>query len=136
MSNAAGPGGAMGNLVTYTHLVYALHAFAVVTGVIGAASVLGSFLASLPSIAAVLINYLKRAEARGTWLDSHFGWQIRTFWYALLWALIGVMLIVSVVGVLFGLALLLITSVWVSYRVARGWWALGQQRPMPMAARP
>lgn len=132
MNNDSGPGAATGNLVTYAHLVYALHAFAVITGVLGAASVLGSFLASLPSVAAVLINYLKRSEVRGTWLDSHFSWQIRTFWYALLWSLIGVVLIVSVVGVLFGLAVLLVTSVWVTYRVARGWWMLNQQRPMPV----
>lgn len=131
MNNDSGPGAAMGNLVTYAHLVYALHAFAVLTGVVGAASVLGSFLASLPSIVAVLINYLKRSDVRGTWLDSHFGWQIRTFWYALLWSVVGVALIVSVVGVLIGLAVLMVTTVWVAYRVVRGWWALGQQRPMP-----
>lgn len=131
MNNDSGSGAAMGNLVTYAHLVYALHAFAVLTGVVGAASVLGSFLASLPSIVAVLINYLKRSDVRGTWLDSHFGWQIRTFWYALLWSLIGIVLIVSVVGILVGLGVLLVTTLWVAYRVARGWWALGQQKPMP-----
>lgn len=131
MNNDSGQGAAMGNLVTYAHLVYALHAFAVLTGIVGAASVLGSFLASLPSIVAVLINYLKRSDVRGTWLDSHFGWQIRTFWYALLWSLIGVLMIVSVVGVLVGLGVLLVTTVWVAYRVARGWWTLGQHKPMP-----
>lgn len=133
MDNDSGAGAAMGNLVTYAHLVYALHAFAVLTGVLGSVSILGSFLASLPSIAAVLINYFKRAEVRGTWLDSHFGWQIRTFWYALLWSLVGLALIISVVGVLVGLVVLLVTSLWVAYRVARGWWILGQQRPMPVA---
>lgn len=132
MNNDPGPGAAMGNLVTYAHLVYALHAFAVLTGVVGAASVLGSFLASLPSIVAVLINYLKRSDVRGTWLESHFSWQIRTFWFALLWSAIAVVMIVSVVGVLVGLVVLLATTVWVAYRVARGWWTLGQQRPMPV----
>jgi uncharacterized membrane protein len=45
--------------------------------------VLGSFLFGWPSIIAVIINYVKRSEARGTWLESHFDWQIRTFWFAL-----------------------------------------------------
>lgn len=131
MSNEVGPQGAQGNLVTYTHLVYALHAFAVLTGVVGAATILGSFLASFPSIVAVLLNYFKRADARGTWLESHFSWQIQTFWYALLWSLIALVLIISVVGIPGAFIVLIGTTVWVTYRVALGWWRLGQQKPMP-----
>ncbi len=74
------------SLVNTTHVVYALHALGLVIGAFGAATVLGSFLFGWPSIIAVIINYVKRGDARGTWLESHFSWQIRTFWFALLWA--------------------------------------------------
>ncbi len=74
------------SLVTTTHVVYALHTLGLVIGAFGTASVIGAFLFGWPSIIAVIINYVKRSEVRGTWLDSHFSWQIRTFWWALLWA--------------------------------------------------
>ena len=75
----------MDSLVTWTKVVYALHAFSLLTGIIGTATVVGAFLTGWPSIIAVVLNYVKRNEARGTWLDSHFRWQIRTFWFGLLW---------------------------------------------------
>src|SRR4029453_9820228 len=73
------------SLVTWTHVIYGLHAFSLLTGILGAATVVGAFLTGWPSIIAVIMNYLKRSEARGTWLESHFRWQIRTFWFGLLW---------------------------------------------------
>jgi len=76
------------SLVTTTHIVYALHTLGLVIGAFGTATVVGTFLFGWPSIIAVIINYVKRSEVRGTWLDSHFSWQIRTFWWALLWAVI------------------------------------------------
>lgn len=120
------------SLVTLAHIVYALHAFAVVSGVLGSATILGSFLASVPSIGAVLLNYFRQSAVQGTWLESHFRWQIRTFWFALLWALIGIVLVSSVVGLLFGLAVFVASSFWVVYRIARGWWNLGHRSTMPM----
>ena len=77
------------NLITLTHVIYGLHAFSLLTGIIGAATVVGAFLTGWPSIIAVILNYVKRGEARGTWLESHFRWQIRTFWWGLLWGAIG-----------------------------------------------
>jgi uncharacterized membrane protein len=74
----------MPSVLTVAHLVYALHTVAIVVGIAGTATVIGSFVGSLPSLAAVLLNYLKRGEARGTWIASHYRWQIRTFWCALL----------------------------------------------------
>jgi uncharacterized membrane protein len=68
------------SLVTVTHVIYALHAVSLVAGIITTATVVGAFLTGWPSIAAVILNYVKRSETRGTWLDSHFRWQIRTFW--------------------------------------------------------
>jgi len=87
------------SLVTVTHLVYALHALSLLIGVTTAATIVGAFVFGVPSIIAVVINYVKRSEARGTYLESHFRWQIRTFWFALLWCVIGGMVIVTLVGI-------------------------------------
>jgi uncharacterized membrane protein len=118
-------------LLTLTHIIYALHAFAIITGVIGSASIIGSFLASLPSILAVILNYARRSEARGTWLESHFNWQIRTFWFALLWVLIAVLLALSVFGLPMALGILLALTCWLIYRIARGWLALNDGASVP-----
>jgi uncharacterized membrane protein len=84
--------------VTWTHAVYALHAFSLLTGIISAATVVGAFLTGWPSIIAVMLNYLKRNEARGTWIESHFRWQIRTFWYGLLWVSLCMTFIIATLG--------------------------------------
>ncbi len=76
-NNTSGP------LVTWTQVIYALHAFSLLTGILGAATVVGAFLTGWPSIIAVVLNYVKRSDVQGTWLESHFRWQIRTFWYGL-----------------------------------------------------
>ncbi len=73
------------SLVNWTQIIYGLHAFSLLTGIIGAATVVGAFLTGWPSIIAVILNYVKRGDVRGTWLESHFRWQIRTFWFGLLW---------------------------------------------------
>ena len=122
----------MHTLVMITHVVYALHAFALVSGLVGSVALLLSFLASIPSIVAVVINYLKRDAVRGTWLESHFRWQIRTFWFTLLWVVVSIALLITVIGAIFGFVLLMATSVWVIYRVVRGWWVLLHGRTLPM----
>jgi uncharacterized membrane protein len=119
-------------LVTLTHVVYALHAFSAITGLTTAAFVVTAFLTGWPSIIAVIINYVKRSDVRGTFLDSHFSWQIRTFWWALLWFVLGGLLIVTVVGALLGVPVMILTGLWVLYRIARGWLALTSRKPMPM----
>jgi uncharacterized membrane protein len=118
-------------LVTLTHVIYALHAFAVLSGVATSATVVGSFVSGLPSIVAVILNYLKRSEVRGTWLDSHFRWQIRTFWFALLWILVALALALTILGIPIAVVLVLGAGLWVIYRVVRGWLALKDRRPMP-----
>ena len=117
-------------LVQLTHVIYGLHAFSVLMGVLGPAFIVTMFLTGWPSIIAVILNYVKRGATRGTYLDSHFGWQIRTFWYAVLWALIGLVLIFTVIGVVIGVPLLLLLGLWVLYRVARGWVTLAHGKPM------
>lgn len=121
------------NMVTVAHLVYALHAFAVFSAVVGSATIIFSFVASLPSIAAVVLNYWNQSAVRGTWLESHFRWQIRSFWFAVLWIAVAGLMVLTIVGVPFALVLLLIAGLWVLYRVVRGWWNLIQRQPMPMA---
>jgi uncharacterized membrane protein len=86
-------------LVRITHLIYALHGLAILAGLLGTATVLGSFVGGIPSIAAVILNYVKRSETRGTFLESHFRWQIRTFWYALLWVVLAILLVLTIVGI-------------------------------------
>ena len=87
------------SIETWTHVIYGLHAFSLLTGVIGIPTVVGAFLTGWPSLIAVILNYVKRSEARGTWLESHFRWQIRTFWFALLWVVIAAMLFITLIGI-------------------------------------
>lgn len=115
---------------TIAHLVYALHTLAILIGIAGAATVIGSFVGSLPSIIAVVMNYAKRSDARGSWVESHYRWQIRTFWFALLWMIVAVLLILSVIGLPFGFALLAAATIWLIYRIARGWLRLLDGLPM------
>jgi len=122
-------------LVHYTHMIYALHALAVLTGVFTSSSIAGRFLFGLPSIVAVILNYARRDEVRGSWLETHFEWQIHTFWYALLWVcltlLVSAPLVVVFIGVLLAAAGLSVVGLWVAYRVVRGWLALHAGQAMP-----
>jgi uncharacterized membrane protein len=118
------------SLVTAAHLVYALHSLSLFIGLTTAATIIGAFVFGVPSIIAVVINYLKRDEAKGTVLESHFRWQIRTFWFALLWCMIGWMLIVTFIGIPVALLIFFATGLWVIYRIVRGWLALRDRKPM------
>ena len=111
-------------LVAWTHVIYALHAVSVLIGVTSAAFIVTAFVFGLPSIAAVVLNYVKRGDARGTFLQSHFRWQIRTFWFTLLWCLIGGVLFATMIGALLAFPLFVAVGLWVVYRVVRGWVAL------------
>jgi uncharacterized membrane protein len=127
------------SLTTYTHIVYALHALSVLIGAFTAASIVFSFLLGIPSIIAVIMNYMRQSEAQGTFLESHFRWQIRTFWGAV--AIIAIALVVSLplmlvlIGFLVFWIAMFAVGVWVVYRVARGWLALRELRPMPYPAK-
>ena len=119
-------------LYSWTQAIYALHAASLLTGILGAATVVGAFLTGWPSIIGVILNYVKRADARGTWVESHFRWQIRTFWFGLLWVSICVLFIVLTfgIGILIAWLPLALITIWFIYRVARGWLALKNRRPM------
>jgi uncharacterized membrane protein len=123
-------------LVRYTHIIYGLHALSAAIGIFGAASIVGSFVFGVPSIVAVIMNYVRRADVRGTYLESHFTWQIRTFWYALLWTVIVVVVSLPLIlllglGIVTMVAGIFVIGLWIVYRVIRGWSALQGGRTMP-----
>jgi uncharacterized membrane protein len=140
-SMVADPGAAAINprqsLIDYTHWIYALQALSLIAGLLTMPLVALRFVFGLPSIVAVIMNYLRRAETQGTWLETHFRWQIRTFWYSWLWtivtSIVAVPLLIIGVGFLIGLAGLGLVGLWVVYRVVRGWLTLREGRPMPLA---
>ena len=112
-SRPAGAGqAAPENLRTLTAVVYGLQA--------------GVFLIGLSAIVAVVINYVKRDEVAGTWLESHFRWQIRTFWYSMLWYALGALTFFIFIGYL----LIVFTTFWVIYRIIKGWLYLYDNKPM------
>ncbi len=123
------------SLINYTHVIYGLHAFAVVMGILSTATtIVGGFIFSIPSIVAVIMNYARRSDVRGTWLESHFTWQIRTFWFAVLWAasigFVSFPLMFAFVGFVTWYVGALALGGWIIYRVARGWNALHDRRAM------
>ena len=97
------------NLTQVVYILYALSYFAGITAIIG-----------------IIINYVKKEEVAGTWLESHFRWQIRTFWFCLLWAVIGA----ATVVILIGFAILFANFCWIIYRIVKGWLNLNDNKPM------
>src|SRR6201998_4143235 len=87
------------SLVTYTNVIYALHSLSVLIGLTTFHTVVGAFIWGLPSIVAVIMNYARRSATRGTYLESHFRWQIRTFWYALLWSVVCGLVMLTIIGI-------------------------------------
>jgi uncharacterized membrane protein len=120
------------SLISYTHVIYALHSLSVLIGLTSPLTIVGSFIFGVPSIVAVIMNYARQSDARGTFLESHFSWQIRTFWFALLWSLIVWALSLPLMFVIVGFATLpgglALVGIWVIYRVVRGWLALRDGR--------
>jgi uncharacterized membrane protein len=100
-------------LKTITMVVYALQA--------------AGFFVGITWIVAVVMNYVKQEEVAGTWLESHFRWQIRTFWFGLLWGVLGFILVFVFVG----FAVLFANAVWIIYRIVKGWLKLSENRPVP-----
>ncbi len=106
------------DLVKYGHIVYGLQAVGLLP-----------FIGFIAAVAAVIINYIKLPDVQGTWLASHFRWQIRTFWFSLLWNFIGIVLLIVLVGKL----VLIANFIWVLYRIIKGWIYLNDKREMVFA---
>ncbi len=122
------------SLVSYTNVIYALHSLSVLIGLTTFHMVVGMFIWGLPSIVAVIMNYARRSATHGTYLESHFRWQIRTFWFAVLWSMVILAVSVPLVLILIGIPILILgyyaLAIWIIYRVARGWLALRDKRAM------
>ena len=118
------------SLVSYTNVIYALHSLSVLIGLTTFHMIVTSFVWGLPSIVAVIMNYARRSATTGTYLESHFRWQIRTFWFAALWSCVAVLLAATLVGIPLALATIPVLSIWIIYRVARGWLALRDRKAM------
>ena len=121
--------------VTLTHVIYALHALSVISGLsslssLSSALIVTEFLTGWPSIVAVILNYWKRDCVRDTYLETHFVWQIQTFWRAVLATVVGWLLILSIVGFFAGLLVLYGAGLWVLYRIVRGWLRLLEHKPI------
>jgi uncharacterized membrane protein len=120
--------------ISYTQVMYALHALAIVVGIVTLTSIAGRFVFGLPSIIAVVMNYARRGAVRDTWLASHFRWQLRTFWIAAvilfcLFPLVFTIVLIPVVLAIYG-----VTGIWVVYRIVRGWLALRDGRSVPASS--
>lgn len=97
---------------TLTTIIYALYAASMLMGV--------------TSIVAIIMNYVKKDDVAGTFLESHFRWQMRTFWFALGWALLGFLTAAFLIGWL----ILIANAVWFIYRLVKGFLNLNDNKPM------
>jgi len=119
-------------LVALTYVIYGLHAFSAFSGLLSPAFIITAFLTGWPSIIAVIMNYMKRGDVRGSYLEAHFQWQIRTFWYAALWLLLALLLVVTFIGIPLAVMVAWCAGLWVLYRIVRGWLRLMDRQPMPL----
>ncbi|MDO8347314.1 MAG: hypothetical protein Q7S85_05405 [Rugosibacter sp.] len=116
----------------WAHVMYGLHALSALSGILTSATVVGAFVFGWPSIIAVIINRVTHERVRGTWLDTHWRWQWRSFWFAALWLLIAGLLFITFIGIPAAILAIVGTGLWVLYRVVRGWLALLDGRSMPL----
>jgi uncharacterized membrane protein len=121
--------------VTATLVAYILFAAAAVIEILGRGLLVPAPLLTLIGIIGVIVAYVNRADARGTWVESHLTWLIRTFWWSTLWAVIGWIVLIALAVVIIGFALgpliWVVTSIWVIYRVVRGVLLFKDNRPIP-----
>ena len=92
------------------------------------------FLLGITWVVAIIVNYVKKEDVKGTWLESHFRWQIRTFWSGLLWAVLGFLFMITIIGWFVGMFILMVDSTWIIYRVVKGWLRLNDGKQMYVKA--
>jgi uncharacterized membrane protein len=112
-------------------LAYLLFAIAVVSALAAHGLVAFAPLVGLAGIAGVIVAYVKRGDARGTWVASHLRWLIRTFWYSLLWGAVGAVFAVTIIGLVVAIPIWAVASIWVLYRVIRGYLLFNDSKPIP-----
>jgi len=123
------------SLISTTLLVYALFGIAAVIALFSHGFPLVAPLMGIVGIVALVLAYVKRSEAAGTWLASHYRWLIRTFWFSLLWGVIGGVVLVTLglilIGIPIAIAIWIVTTIWVIYRLLRGYVLFNDSRPVP-----
>jgi uncharacterized membrane protein len=117
--------------ITATLVVYVLFVIAAVASIVGYGMAVGAPLLSLIGILAVIVAYVKRGEARGTWTESHLTWLIRTFWWSLLWNVIGGVVFITLFGIPIAYGSWIATTIWVIYRLVKGYLLFKDSRPIP-----
>jgi uncharacterized membrane protein len=117
--------------VTATLVVYILFAIAAVVGLAAHGLLVGAPLLTLLGVVGVIVAYITRSDARGTWAESHLHWLIRTFWWSFLWNAFGWLAAITVIGLPVAVAIWVVTSIWVIYRVIRGYLLFHDSKPVP-----
>jgi uncharacterized membrane protein len=125
------PGTPSASLISTTLVVYALFGVAAIAGLVSSGLVLIAPLMGIVGIIALILAYVKRSEATGTWLASHYRWLIRTFWFSFLWGIVGGLVFVTLIGIPVAFAIWVATAIWVIYRLLRGYVLFNDSKPIP-----
>ena len=102
------------------YIIYGLHGFSAINGLLSSAFIVTAFLTGWPSIFAVILTYLKRSDASNTYLESHYQWLLSTFWWSFVWICVSGVLSATFIGIPFAFLLLIIIGLWVLYRLFHG----------------
>jgi uncharacterized membrane protein len=131
----AGAGSPSPSLISTTLIVYALFGIGAVAGLVSSGFPLALPLTGILGIIGVILAYVKRGEAAGSWLASHYRWLIRTFWFSLLWGLIGGLVLVTLglilIGIPIAILIWVVATIWVLYRLLRGYVLFNDSKPVP-----
>jgi uncharacterized membrane protein len=118
------------SLISTTLVIYALFGVAAIAGLVSA-GLLSTPLLGLIGLIALIIAYVKRDDAAGTWLQSHYRWLIRTFWFSVLWNIVGWLAVVTLIGIPIAICIWIATTIWVLYRLIRGYVLFKDSKPIP-----
>jgi uncharacterized membrane protein len=123
------------SLISTTLLIYALYGFAAVAGLVSSGFPLIAPFFGVLGVVAVIIAYVKRGETAGTWLASHYRWLIRTFWFSMLWAVVGMLVLVTLglilIGIPIAFGIWIAATIWVIYRLVRGYILFKESKAIP-----
>lgn len=127
---AAGPAVPSQSLISTTLIVYVVFGVAAIVS-LASAGLLSTPLLGLIGVIGLILAYVKRSEAAGTWLQSHYRWLIRTFWFSVLWNVVGWLALVTLIGIPIAIAIWIATTIWVLYRLIRGYVLFKDSKPVP-----
>jgi uncharacterized membrane protein len=123
------------SLISTTLLIYALYGIAAVLGLASSGFPLIAPFFGVLGIVAIIIAYVRRSETAGTWLASHYRWLIRTFWFSMLWALLGWLVLITLglilIGIPIAFGIWIAATVWVIYRLVRGYILFKDSKAIP-----